>query len=244
MTRQMIYVFFGRPRARAPAAHESPRVLTIPLLVLAVCTMAFSVVLTPAWPWLHSYLAGETPHSAPGRLVEPTLFVSLALVGIGIALGALIYRKVAVGIGAQEAGPLRFPLSEAGMPKAVGHVIDPLQRTQPALFRFLANKMWIDELYTRTIVGFSWIIARASDWMDGNVWDRCVRAIASFGQLFGTITSGVDERAINSGVDETTIGARSLGRIISRGHSGQVQAYLGIIAIAMLALLLIYAWLT
>ena len=92
--------------------------------------MAFSVVLTPAWPWLHSYLAGETPHSAPGRLVEPTLFVSLALVGIGIALGALIYRKVAVGIGAQEAGPLRFPLSEAGMPKAVGHVIDPLQRTQ------------------------------------------------------------------------------------------------------------------
>ena len=59
MTRQMIYVFFGPRRAASEHAHESPRVMTMPLIVLAVCAIVFSVVLTPAWPWLHDYLSGE-----------------------------------------------------------------------------------------------------------------------------------------------------------------------------------------
>src|SRR5437870_1286682 len=59
MTRQIIYVFFGNPRAAAERAHESPRVMTIPLIVLAFGAILLSAVLTPAWPWLHGYLAGE-----------------------------------------------------------------------------------------------------------------------------------------------------------------------------------------
>ena len=59
MTRQMIYVFFGNRRAASEGAHESPAIMTIPLVVLAICSIGFSVVLTPAWPWLHSYLTGE-----------------------------------------------------------------------------------------------------------------------------------------------------------------------------------------
>jgi hypothetical protein len=53
----------------------------------------------------------------------------------------------------------------------------------------------------------------------------------------------VDERGINAGVDETTVGARGVGRLISHAHSGQTQIYLGVVAIGMLALLLLYAWL-
>src|SRR2546430_1369765 len=32
-------------------AHESPRVMTMPLTVLALCLILFVLVLTPAWPW-------------------------------------------------------------------------------------------------------------------------------------------------------------------------------------------------
>src|SRR2546428_2186001 len=46
MTRQMIYVFFGSKRP-AVEAHESPRVMTMPLLVLAFCSILFVLVLTP-----------------------------------------------------------------------------------------------------------------------------------------------------------------------------------------------------
>src|SRR5438034_2304397 len=225
MTRQMIYVFFGQTRSCSEHAHESPRVMTMPLIVLALCAIFFSVVLTPAWPWLHGYLAGEPVHFEVARLFQPMLFVSLALVSAGVVVGVWMYRKAGV--------PDRDRPAE----------IDPLEYAQPALFRFLANKMWIDELYDRTVIAFSWMAARLSDWMDRYFWDGLVRGFGAIGQLFGIFTAGVDERGINAGVDETTAGTRGLGRLMSGAHSGQIQTYLGAVAIGMLALLLLYAWL-
>ncbi len=225
MTRQMIYVFFGNPRSAAEHAHESPRVMTIPLIVLAIGAVFLSVVLTPAWAWLHDYLTGEPVHFDPAHLVQPILFISLVLVGGGIALGIWFYRKAGV--------------KDRDRPAEV----DPLEYAQPAVFRFLANKMWIDELYARTVIAFAWSSARLSDWMDRYFWDGLVRGFGAIGQLFGMFTAGVDERGINAGVDETTVGARGLGRLLSSAHSGQIQIYLGVVAVGMLALLLLYAWL-
>lgn len=225
MTRQMIYVFFGNRRSAAEHAHESPRVMTRPLVVLAIGAIFLSVVLTPAWPWLHAYLMGEPVDLHVARLVQPILFVSLLVVGAGIALGVWFYRKVGVQDGGRPAE------------------IDPLEYAQPALFRFLANKMWIDELYARTIIAFSWMAAHLSDWMDRYFWDGLVRGFGAVGQLFGTFTANADQRGINAGVDETTVATRGLGRLMSAAHTGQIQTYLGAIAIGMLALLLLYAWL-
>ncbi len=225
MTRQIIYVFFGNSRAAAERAHESPRVMTIPLIVLALCAIFLSVVLTPAWPWLHAYLTGESVRFEIARLLQPMLFISLAVVGAGIGVGIWTYRKAGI--------PDRDRPAE----------IDPLEYAQPGLFRFLANKMWIDEFYDGTVIAFSWIGARFSDWMDRYFWDGLVRGFGAIGQLFGTFTASIDERGINAGVDETTAGTRGLGRVISEAHSGQIQTYLGAIAIGMLALLLLYAWL-
>ena len=225
MTRQIIYVFLGNSRTAAEHAHESPRVMTMPLTVLALGAILLSVLLTPAWPWLHGYLTGEPVHFEIGRLIQPMLFVSLVLVSAGIGVGLWIYRKAGMQDGDRPAE------------------IDPLEYAQPALFRFLANKMWIDELYAHTIVAFSWMSARLSNWMDRYFWDGLVRGFGAIGQLFGIFTSGVDERGINAGVDETAVGARGLGRLMSAAHSGQIQTYLGMVAIGMLALLLLYAWL-
>jgi len=225
MTRQMIYVFFGNRRSAAEHAHESPRVMTMPLIVLAIGTVFLSVVLSSAWPWLHGYLTGEPVHFDITHLIQPMLLISLVLVGTGIALGIWFYRKA----GAQD----RDRSAE----------VDPLEYAQPALFRFLANKMGIDELYAWTIIAFVWASARLSDWMDRYFWDGLVRGFGAIGQLFGIFTADVDERGINAGVDETTVGARGLGRLLSSAHSGQIQIYLGVVAVGMLALLLLYAWL-
>ena len=225
MTRQIIYVFFGNPRAASEDSHESPSVMTKPLIVLAFCAIFFSVVLTPAWPWLHAYLTGEPAQLDITQLIQPMLFVSLVLVAIGIGLGALVYRRAA--------------MRDRHRPAEV----DPLQYAQPALFRFLENKMWLDELYDRTVIAFATTSARVSDWMDRYFWDGLVRAFGRLGQLFGIFTTNVDELGINAGVDETMTGTRGLGRVMSSWHSGQIQTYLGVIAIGMLALLLLYAWL-
>src|SRR5213082_1060362 len=81
-------------------AHESPLVMKMPLVVLALCSILFALVLTPAWPWLHAYLNGEPAHADFGLLIQPMLFLSLALVAGGIGFGWLIYRN------ASEVDPL------------------------------------------------------------------------------------------------------------------------------------------
>jgi NADH-quinone oxidoreductase subunit L len=218
MTRQMIYVFFGQSRSAASGAHESSAVMLVPLIVLAGCTVIFSVVLSPAWPWMENYLAGDHAHLHWSELLTSTVFVSLILVGGGIAAAALVYRRVDAAT-------------------------DPLEKAQPSLFRFLKERMWIDALYERTVIPLAEFLARLSDWLDRNVWDGFVRLFASVGQLTGILTRGFDERGINAGVDEATTGARDLGWSIGRLHSGKVQGYLGVVAIGALALLLLLAWL-
>jgi len=217
MTRQIIFVFFGGRRSGSEQAHESPSVITLPLIVLAICAILFSVVLTPAWPWLGNYLTGHPARFDPHLLIQPMIVISLALVGAGVSLGIWIYRR---------AGET-----------------DPLQHAQPALFRFLENKMWIDEIYDSTVIAISAASARFSDWMDRCVWDGLVRGVGGIGQVFARLTTGADERVINAGVDEGTSGAQGLGLLMSRWHSGQIQTYLGAVALGMLALVLLYAWL-
>jgi NADH-quinone oxidoreductase subunit L len=218
MTRQMIYIFFGTRRIASEGAHESSRVMTMPLIALAVCSILFGIVLTPAWPWLRAYLRGEPSKFDIAQLIQPMFFVSLALAAAGIGLGFAIYVKAAE--------------------------TDPVEQAQPALFRFLKNKMWLDELYDRTFVAFSRMAARLSDWMDRYVWDGLVRAFGGLGQIFGILSDNFDERGINAGVDEATTGTRGLGRVMSGWHSGQVQNYLRVVGVAVLALLILYAWLT
>src|SRR5881227_2020721 len=137
MTRQIIYVFFGRKRA-ATNVHESPSTMTVPLIILALCSILFALVLTPAWPWLHAYLNGEPAHADFGLLIQPIILLSLVLVAGGIGLGWLMYRNVP----------------------------DPLARAQPGLFRFLENKMWFDEIYEQTVITLSRKLSLLSDWLD------------------------------------------------------------------------------
>jgi hypothetical protein len=175
---------------------------------------------------MHAYLNGEPAHFHIGLLIQPMLFLSLLLVTGGIGLGWWVYRKMAA--------PDRELAAEP----------DPLEQLQPAVFRFLENKMWLDQLYQHSVIALAKLAARLSDWMDRNVWDGFVRLTGQVGQLFGIVTSGVDEQGINASVDETTAGTRGLGRLISTGHTGQIQTYLSVIAVGMLALLILYAWLT
>src|SRR5882757_6599730 len=74
MTRQLCYVFAGASRQTAAnhtsshasdthghdvIPHESPAVMTTPLVILAACAMLLGLIGAPAWPWFQSFLEGE-----------------------------------------------------------------------------------------------------------------------------------------------------------------------------------------
>jgi proton-translocating NADH-quinone oxidoreductase chain L len=218
MTRQMIYVFFGRRGPAAEHAHESSAMMTLPLIVLALCAIGFSVVLTPAWPWLDRYLSGEGATVRFAQLIQPAIYLSMALVAVGIGFGILVYRKA--------------------------DAVDPLERAAPALFRFLAHRMWLDEFYDWTVLAAARFAAWFSAFLDRWLWDGLVRCVGFFGKSLGGLTKSFDERGINRGAQNASELTRDLGRVLAARHSGQVQTYLGVLALGMLALLLFYAWLT
>ena len=81
--------------------------------------------------------------------------------------------------------------------------------------------------------------------MDRYVWDGLVRACRRDSvNSSESSAKGFDERGINAGVRRRRHWhARPRPFDVGPSHSGQIQTYLGAVAVGMLALLLLYAWL-
>ena len=77
--------------------HESPAVMTRPLVVLAVFAVLLGFVGTPAWPWFQSFLAGERTGLDFGRFGEagllPLMVISSLIVFAGLGLGWWFYGR-------------------------------------------------------------------------------------------------------------------------------------------------------
>lgn len=130
MTRVFVLVFLGKPVSRpeggkaSAAAKESPRTMTVPLVVLAVAAIAAGFVETPWNGWLGGWLTGEEA-AAHGSAVA--IVLSIAAAGAGVYVGWLFY------------GSRRL------RPAAVREAV-------PWLVRLLERKYYVDEVYDMIFV--------------------------------------------------------------------------------------------
>jgi len=243
MTRQMWYVFFA-PRsieANAPDSeirpppsalrhhqdlpHESPPVMTVPLAILAVCTVALSLFATPVWPWFHSYLGGHGGHPGISRVVP----VDTLLVMIGSAAIAL------GGIGLAWWFYSRQPLRHAGDP-------DPLERLQPRWFAVLRGKFFVDELYELSIIRWNVWSARTARWLDDIVWDGMVTAVTYAVLALSWMNRLLDEFVVDLGFDRGCAGVRFSARLLSLWQNGQVQRSLRLLGLALVLGVALFFW--
>lgn len=95
MTRLMMMTFYSNKRWREEVhPHESPKVMTTPLIILAAASLGAGILL--AGDWIVHYLepsVGEVEHH---ELAIPAIAVSAiitAVVAIGVAIGILRYRN-------------------------------------------------------------------------------------------------------------------------------------------------------
>ena len=80
--------------ARPEAAHESPRVMTLPLAILAFFAIALGVIGTPAWPWFHAFLENRAATlicTAPQSPACLLMAASSLVVFLGLGLGWWLY---------------------------------------------------------------------------------------------------------------------------------------------------------
>jgi NADH-quinone oxidoreductase subunit L len=215
MTRLVAEAFFGQPRSdEAAHAHESPAVMTVPLLLLAACAVLLGFLGTPSWPWLQRTLDPQFHAEAGGAGLLAT---SIVLVALGLGAGWAVYG--------------RRPRGSAGAP-------DPLARRAPGLLAALGARLGFDELYAATFGRLQAGAGALADLLDRGLWDGAVRLLARLGLFTGGVTRETDEGLINGGFDAGSTGLKDAGRSYSRAQTGDAHAQLLMLALGFVLLVL------
>lgn len=149
MTRLWVRVFLGEPRGNgAHHAHESPPVMSLPLVALAVAALVGGA-------------GGSSVRDAlEGATGEHTL-----------SLGLVVASTVVALLGIVVAYRLYGRASSA----------EPLQEKLPApVYTLLERKWFIDDFFTAVVARGVLVVARVVAWVDRNVVDGLVNAVAWF----------------------------------------------------------------
>jgi NADH-quinone oxidoreductase subunit L len=205
--------------------HESPRVMTTPLVILAVFAAFLGFVGTPAWPWFQSFLAGQPTRSNFGGFSEPGLMalmgISSLIVIAGIGLGWWFYGR-----------------------KPIVHPSDPdaLEQMAPGPFHALANRLYVDEIYEATVIRLTRFAAAFSAWLDRWIFGGLVNLVSWIVTGFGWLDLGLDKYVVNGGFDMGCREVSLFGRFFTRIQNGRVQNYLRVIAVALVVLAIFLLW--
>ena len=222
MTRLIGEVFLGAPRSESAShARESPAVMTVPLVLLAIGAVGLGFLGTPAWPWLESKLGGAPVE--PQSLLEGggLMMLSIFLVAIGLGSGWALYARRA--------------RANAGAP-------DPIEERTPRLFAFLAAGLRIDEFYAASFGRLIDALAALAAALDRRVWGGCVDFVAGLGNFAGLVNREADESGLNAGFNSASESLRSSGRAYSSRQTGEVHGYLRALAVAFVVLAFLAIW--
>jgi NADH-quinone oxidoreductase subunit L len=200
--------------------------MTVPLAILAFFAMALGLIGTPAWPWFRSFLDGRAAVLDLHGFDEPGLLAlmvtSTVVVFIGLGLGLWLYGS-------------KSPAPEQP---------EVLERLAPAPWRWLRDRLYVDEFYGVTVIAFYGWWARVADWLDRRVWGGAVAGVAwafrGWAQFNRFLDTNVVDGSFDKGCDELASG----GGLLSRVQNGRVQTYLRILAVSVVALAAILIWST
>jgi NADH-quinone oxidoreductase subunit L len=206
-------------------AHESPGVMTWPLIVLAIFATFLGFVGTPAWPWFQSFLNGHATSFAMARFSEPGLLplmvTSSLIVFAGLLPGWWFYG--------------RRPIVRATDP-------DALERLTPGFFHALANRLYVDEFYGVTVIALTRFCSAFAAWLDRWIFGGAVTLIAWLVSGVSWLDAGIDKFVVNGGFDQGCREVSRGGRLFSRFENGRVQRYLSVIAAALVVLAVLLLW--
>jgi NADH-quinone oxidoreductase subunit L len=163
MFRLFFMVFTGKPRSEMKNVHESPSVMTLPMIVLGVLAVVAGYVNTP---WFGTFLGdwlvegnealGHGHIEGPAWIMIVATVVSLA----GIFLAYLIYNKGSLSrnwLGATT------------------------------LYNILYNKYYIDEFYSLTVVNATKFISHFLRIIDVYLVEGIVNGVSGFVQSLGRL---------------------------------------------------------
>ena len=214
MGRVTFLAFFAKPgpTSKSEHAHESPWVMTAPLVILATLAVVAGLVGSPLADYALGKYLGE--HAAGEmNFILASIAVGAALAGIGYAW--LMYQR-------GKANPDWYMRNR---------VIAPI----------LTRQFWIDDAFQRVIVEPALLLAEVFRRMDVAVVDGIVRAFGKLGVLVSSLLARFDRSVVDGAVDGLGNGVIEGGLETRRIETGNVQTYLLLLAASIVILLWVFA---
>ena len=211
MGRQIWMVFFGEPRTEAAAhAEESPRVMTVPLMILAVLSVLGGALNLP-FEGFHNL--GHWLEYTLGEVEVLPLNIGIAGISTVLALLAILISWFIYG---------RNPLKSGQS--------DPLKRSLGPVFTGMENKWYVDEIYQAIIVTpfvkISQFLADVIDWRFWHDWFHEKVIAGSYNWLSNV---ALDKYADQRGIDAFANGLASVTQwssaVMRRVQNGFVRSY-------------------
>jgi len=194
--------------------HESPPVMTVPLMILAGFALASGVLAYPMQGFGNLVFFNRPAAALPlvGAPVQDYLLegVSMGVAVLGLALAWAIYAT-------ERVPATRFTASKGGA----------------FLHRMLTKRYWIDDAYDafgRTVV---YGVARGLDWFDRKVIDGIVNAVGRGGLATATGTDAFDRRVIDGAVNAVSFETVRTSVRLRQRQTGQVQNYAWVVVLGI-----------
>jgi NADH-quinone oxidoreductase subunit L len=235
MFRLWYMTFAGKPRDqhRYDHAHESPRTMTVPLLILAF----FAVVVGWTLPGTNFGVSGMLEEGRPvgtlpaqgGALLAgltvpnehdshlPAVKVPVTIIAFSTALGGFLLATIMYCWKKLDAEEVRQQF--------------------PRVYRFLWHKWWFDELYDAVFVKPTHFIARRVAQFDLGMIDWIADNSATLTRKVANAWDAVVDRGVVDGtLDATARNTWNLGLSLRRIQTGRLRQYIMFIALGTVAL--------
>ncbi|MFO1095565.1 MAG: NADH-quinone oxidoreductase subunit L, partial [Planctomycetaceae bacterium] len=246
MFRLWFMTFAGAPKDHHvyDHAHESPRAMTLPLIVLSVFAIGC------AW----GLVVQEDGHLAPGHLVRLLLSSEPAHVASGAtAAGAtatalpshhqIHEQHATAGAAALIAALTGLALSWLVYVKGV---VDPaaVARQMGSTYRFLVEKWQFDNLYDTMFVRPVHVVARWPQAFDKSILDGLLHWLAGAAVWVSRWDRAFDENVVDRIVNIVGDGTYAVGRSLRHLQTGRLRQYVMFIAVGVVSLfILLFAFL-
>jgi NADH-quinone oxidoreductase subunit L len=211
MFRQVFMVFFGECRADEHAKHhlhESPPIMTVPLMVLAAGSLLVGWLGLPPFLGENAFAAWLEPvfgHLHHGLSAAAEIGLMVASVGIAAAGASLAYAMYIT----RRIRPEAFSELAGGLP-----------------YRAVYNKYWVDEIYAATVVRGTLLLARLGALFDRYVIDGIVDGSAKLTTVWSWLTGGFDLGVIDGAVNTVSDSVLEWGSRVRKVQTGSINAYL------------------
>jgi NADH-quinone oxidoreductase subunit L len=234
MFRLVILTFLGdhKDAARFEHLHESPKPMTIPLIVLACLSFFAFYSFNPfgaSSGWF--FHAVERPMSvvpnavaaASAEMFEEALhnahftamYLSLSIAGLGILLAFATYYWKKINA------------------EAIAKALSPVHS-------FLINKWYFDELYQATVVAGTLGLSRVLAWFDTKVIDGIVNGVASVTRMTSFASGRFDSFVVDGVVNFLAYLTGLFGLMLRKIQTGRVQTYIAFVLFGVMVFFFIY----